>query len=68
MSDPIVVSRKLVAVFAADVEGYSRPMGTDEVGTLNGLTERRVILEGSLGTMGPLAPRTCSLTGRRLNC
>jgi adenylate cyclase len=45
MSDPIAVSRRLVAVFAADVEGYSRLMGADEVGTLNGLTERRVILD-----------------------
>ena len=41
MSDPIAVSRRLVAVFAADVEGYSRLMGADEVGTLKGLTERR---------------------------
>jgi ribosomal protein L2 len=39
MSDLADVSRKLVAVFAADVEGYSRLMGTDEVGTLKGLTE-----------------------------
>src|SRR5262249_31754753 len=39
------VSRKLVAVFATDVEGYSRLMGTDEVGTLKGLTERRAILD-----------------------
>jgi adenylate cyclase len=45
MSDPIPVSRRLVAVFAADVEGYSRLMGTDEVGTLKGLTERRAILD-----------------------
>ena len=52
MSDPTAVTRKLVAVFAADVEGYSRLMGTDEVGTLKGLTERRAILEGSLGTTG----------------
>jgi adenylate cyclase len=41
MSDPMSVSRRLVAVFAADVEGYSRLMGSDEVGTLKGLTERR---------------------------
>jgi class 3 adenylate cyclase len=33
------VSRRLVAVFAADVEGYSRLMGTDEVGTVKELTE-----------------------------
>ena len=45
MSDLGQVSRRLVAVFAADVEGYSRLMGTDEVGTLKGLTERRAILD-----------------------
>src|SRR5271166_5143991 len=49
MSDPIAVSRRLVAVFAADVEGYSRLMGTDEVGTLKGLTERRAILDRLIG-------------------
>ena len=45
MSDVGEVSRKLVAVFAADVEGYSRLMGADEVSTLRGLTERRTILD-----------------------
>src|ERR1700750_19361 len=45
MSDPMSVSRRLVAVSAADVEGYSRLMGADEVGTLRGLTERRAILD-----------------------
>ena len=49
MSDPIAVSRRLVAVFAADVEGYSRLMGADEVGTLKGLTERRTILDKFIG-------------------
>jgi adenylate cyclase len=49
MSDPVAVSRRLVAVFAADVEGYSRLMGTDEVGTLKGLTERRAILDRLIG-------------------
>ncbi|MBR0801848.1 adenylate/guanylate cyclase domain-containing protein, partial [Bradyrhizobium jicamae] len=49
MSDPMAVSRKLVAVFAADVEGYSRLMGADEVGTLQGLTERRAILDRFIG-------------------
>jgi adenylate cyclase len=48
MSDPIAVSRRLVAVFAADVEGYSL-MGSDEVGTLKGLTERRAILDRFIG-------------------
>jgi adenylate cyclase len=49
MSDPMSVSRKLVAVFAADVEGYSRLMGADEVGTLKGLTEWRAILDRFIG-------------------
>jgi adenylate cyclase len=49
VSDPAKISRRLVAVFAADVEGYSRLMGADEVGTLKGLTERRAILDRFLG-------------------
>ncbi len=48
MSEPIETSRRLVAVFAADVEGYSRLMGADEVGTLKGLTERRAILDAAI--------------------
>jgi adenylate cyclase len=52
MSDPTKVSRRLVAVFAADVEGYSRLMGADEVGTLKGLTERRAILDRIIGEHG----------------
>jgi adenylate cyclase len=49
MSDPTKINRRLVAVFAADVEGYSRLMGADEVGTLKGLTERRAILDRIIG-------------------
>ena len=49
MSDLTDVTRKLVAVFAADVEGYSRLMGADEVATLKGLTERRAILDRFIG-------------------
>jgi adenylate cyclase len=39
------VERKLSAIFAADVEGYSRLMGLDEVGTLRTLTAYRVITD-----------------------
>ena len=39
------VERKLAAIFAADVEGYSRLMGQDEVGTLRTLTRYRVIID-----------------------
>jgi len=46
------VKRRLAAIFAADVEGYSRLMGADEVATLAALTERREILDGLIGTHG----------------
>ena len=39
------VERKLSAIFAADVEGYSRLMGRDEVGTLRTLTAYRVVID-----------------------
>src|SRR5262245_47373512 len=39
------VERKLAAIFAADVEGYSRLMGQNEVGTLRTLTAYRVIID-----------------------
>jgi TolB-like protein/class 3 adenylate cyclase/tetratricopeptide (TPR) repeat protein len=42
--------RRLVAIFAADVEGYSRLMGADEVGTLRDLTRRRTILDGLIAS------------------
>jgi TolB-like protein/class 3 adenylate cyclase len=46
------VKRRLAAIFAADVEGYSRLMGADEVATLDALTARREILDGLIGTHG----------------
>jgi adenylate cyclase len=46
------VKRRLAAIFAADVEGYSRLMGTDEVATLDALTARREILDGLIATHG----------------
>src|SRR5712671_3097237 len=42
---PRLVERKLAAIFAADVAGYSRLMGLDEVGTLRTLTAYRVIVD-----------------------
>jgi class 3 adenylate cyclase len=42
---PVRVERRLAAIVAADVAGYSRLMGLDEVGTFIGLTERRAILD-----------------------
>ena len=42
--------RRLIAIFAADVEGYSRLMGADEVGTLRDLTQRRDVLDGLIAS------------------
>ena len=52
MTEPIETKRRLVAIFAADVEGYSRLMGADEVATLDTLTARREILDGLIATHG----------------
>jgi hypothetical protein len=38
------VQRKLAAIFAADVVGYSRLMNSDEVGTLAALKAHRRVL------------------------
>src|SRR5918995_7369195 len=39
------MERRLAAIFAADVEGYSRLMAEDEVGTMETLTSHRAILD-----------------------
>jgi len=44
LAEGAVVERKLAAIMAADVAGYSTLMGRDEVGTLRILTEYRAIL------------------------
>jgi adenylate cyclase len=44
VAEGAVVERKLAAILAADVAGYSSLMGRDEVGTLRVLTEYRAIL------------------------
>src|SRR5450759_314452 len=40
------VQRRLAAILAADVAGYSRLMGANEVWTLRELTQRRATLDG----------------------
>ena len=52
LADPTEVKRRLAAIFAADVEGYSRLMGADEVATLEALTARREILDGLIASRG----------------
>src|SRR5215204_2120073 len=44
------IERKLAAIFAADVAGYSRLMGQDEVGTLRRLAAHREIMDRLIAT------------------
>ncbi len=46
------IERRLAAIFAADVEGYSRLMGVDEDGTLRTLTAHREIMDRLIGENG----------------
>jgi class 3 adenylate cyclase len=42
------VERKLTAILAADVFGYSRLMGEDEEATLRTLTAHRALIDASI--------------------
>ena len=44
------VERKLAAIFAADIAGYSRLMAHDEVGTLTRLKACRAIIDGLIAS------------------
>src|SRR5262245_42332187 len=44
MHDPANIERKLAAIFSADVAGYSRLMGEDEVATVRTLTDYRELM------------------------
>jgi len=46
----VEIARRLAAIFAADVEGYSRLMGSDEVATLHALSERRRIMDALIAS------------------
>ena len=50
MAQPIDTQRRLIAIFAADVEGFRHLMGTDDVGTLRALSERRLILDALISS------------------
>src|SRR5829696_5921313 len=43
------IERKLAAIFAADVAGYSRLMGQDEVSILKTLADHREIMDRLIG-------------------
>ena len=42
------MDRKLATIFASDVVGFSKMMGTDEVNTLRILKERRKVIDESI--------------------
>jgi adenylate cyclase len=54
------LERKLVAILAADVEGYSRLMGVDEEGTLATLSAHRAITDALIARHGG---RICGTAG-----
>jgi class 3 adenylate cyclase len=45
-------ARRLAAILAADIAGYSRLMGTDEVGTVEALREHRVTADPLIAQHG----------------
>ena len=47
-SQNIEIERRLAAVLAADVAGFSRLTEADEVGTLRMLAAQRTILDGAI--------------------
>jgi adenylate cyclase len=48
LSNSMAIERRLAAILAADVAGYSRLMGADEIATLQALTDRRRILVATI--------------------
>src|ERR1700733_1958544 len=54
------LERKLIAILAADVQGYSRLMGVDEVGTLATLSAHRAITDALIMQHGG---RICGTAG-----
>jgi class 3 adenylate cyclase len=46
------IERRLSAILAADVAGYSRLMGLDELGTVRILREHRVVFDGLIAKYG----------------
>jgi class 3 adenylate cyclase len=49
---PVRVGRRLSAIVAADVAGYSRLMGLDEVGTARALREHRSVTDALVAKHG----------------
>ena len=58
------VGRRLAAVVAADVAGYSRLMGLDEVGTARTLREHRVVTDALVAKHGGRIVKTARVVAR----
>src|SRR5262245_13865266 len=54
------LERKLIAILAADVEGYSRLMGEDEAATLTTLSAHRAVADALIARHGG---RICNTAG-----
>ncbi|MDI1261879.1 MAG: adenylate/guanylate cyclase domain-containing protein [bacterium] len=52
VQDQVRVGRRLSAILAADVVGYSRLMGIDEVGTARRLREHRAVIDALIARHG----------------
>ena len=52
VQDQTRIERRLAAILAADVAGYSRLMGIDEVGTARSLREHRVVSDALIAKHG----------------
>jgi class 3 adenylate cyclase len=50
------LERRLAAIFAADVAGYSRLMSQDEAWTLRALAAARHVIDGLIRTMAAGSP------------
>ena len=50
------IERRLSAIFAADVAGYSRLVSQDEAGTLRALAATREIMDGLIWNTGAGSP------------
>src|SRR5262249_62070324 len=47
-----IIERRLAAILSADVEGYSRLMGDDEVATVRAITEYRGVIASAVAGHG----------------
>jgi class 3 adenylate cyclase len=54
MSDRTAIGRRLAAILAADIAGYSRLMGEDEAGTVRDLKAHQAVVLPLAGRHGGL--------------